>query len=157
MKDVSTTNPFCNCRSWKRHYPSITDLDDHRKVHNILLSLMEEVDETKFQESLAGFIQVWQARCPLFIKYFQLNYASNERRRESLDPRIRLLSRYGSLIPHQNGNPQILPGFRVEETMEIITITLEILQSQLDIKLHSNHFFLSCVSAGVWRSSICDF
>ena len=105
---------LCNCRSWKRHYSSIKDLDDRRKVHNILLSLMEEVDETKFQESLAGFIQVWQARCPLFIKYFQSNYASNERTRESIDPRIRLLSRYGSLIPHQNWNPQILPGFRVE-------------------------------------------
>ena len=70
---------FLSSRSWCRHYTSITDLGDRRKVHNLLIDLMEEVDVTNFQTKLLNFFRVWEDKWPVFVHYFRSQYATEDR------------------------------------------------------------------------------
>ena len=64
-------------RAWQKKLHTLVSSDEHKaEMYKYLHILMTTLDPTTLQDDLKAFMTLWQKKEPLFVTYFNQNYAN---------------------------------------------------------------------------------
>ena len=64
-------------RTWQKKLHTLVSSDEHKaEMYKYLHILMTTLDPATLQDDLKAFMTLWQKKEPLFVTYFNQNYAN---------------------------------------------------------------------------------
>ena len=74
MYTLQCSYNYIHCRSWRNNVRSKVSQPNQLDIYQTLCIMESELDEEEFKRMICSFVQHWEKKETVFIKYFQENY-----------------------------------------------------------------------------------